>query len=514
MKYDQNAKYISVIIAFQNKQKEKNAKLIGDYFRKSKVPNAPISIALANLNKDNEDKIKKLNELIKDINTSVNHVQTYIDLAKEKENEVQSDMKKLIRYDNYTSILRIYLEKFNKVFNDLTEIRNEFNRLKDDLIKNKFNITYKLLQNIRSKYSSFLIKRRKLANTINEKQSNSTLYKSIDKYKILKQSIIAKLNAAKLNAAKAAKVIAITNAIANSQQKSKTLETPLKNHNKGDKIAISTAATTNSKKISPETSETLNTTNTTKETLPEEPGSNTSDILDGLTPKEGLKLQNTSISQKSSEILGLSDKEKKETEKIDISNALIMSKKIKNVFYVVLPIVGSMYYLFNFNSNQNVLDYYLRATESNRAFGILNDAIYISNFINKNLWVSLLLLTILICIFIFLFRNEHSKNVSDTHFSFITMFLGISSFINYDYRAIFLILIIDFLIQKNNRKILATSIVFTYSSPTLLHGYEKYYYLVQNDQFFYFDYSFYLLTALLILYIWKYIFSNSKINFR
>ena len=194
--------------------------------------------------------------------------------------------------------------------------------------------------------------------------------------------------------------------------------------------------------------------------------------------------------------------------------ASFISKKIKNVFYVVLPIVGSMYYLFNFNSNQNVLDYYLRATESNRAFGILNDAIYISNFINKNLWVSLLLLTILICIFIFLFRNEHSKNVTDTHFAFITMFLGISSFINYDYRAIFLILIIDFLIQKNNKKLLATSIVFTYSSPTLLHGYEKYYYLVQNDQFFYFDYSFYLLTALLILYIWKYIYSNSKINFR
>ena len=340
MKYDQNAKYISVIIAFQNKQKEKNAKLIGDYFRKSKVPNAPISIALANLNKDNEDKIKKLNELIKNINTSVNHVQTYIDLAKEKENEVQSDMKKLIRYDNYTSILRIYLEKFNKVFNDLTEIRDEFNRLKDNLIENNFNITYKLLQNIRSKYSSFLIKRRKLANTINEKQSNSTLYKSIDKYKKLKQSIIAKLNAAKLNAAKAAKVIAITDAIANSQQKSKTLETPLKNYNKGDKIAISTAATTNSKKISPEalnTSETLKTTITTKETQSvenpgepgENPGSNTSDIPEALKPQEGLKLPNTSISQKSPVLLGLSDKEKRAAEKIAISNAAIMSKKIK-----------------------------------------------------------------------------------------------------------------------------------------------------------------------------------------
>ena len=62
MEYDQNAKYISVIIAFQNKQKEKNAKQIGDYFRKSKVTNAPISIALANLSKDNEIKIKELNE--------------------------------------------------------------------------------------------------------------------------------------------------------------------------------------------------------------------------------------------------------------------------------------------------------------------------------------------------------------------------------------------------------------------------------------------------------------------
>ena len=126
----------------------------------------------------------------------------------------------------------------------------------------------------------------------------------------------------------------------------------------------------------------------------------------------------------------------------------LISKKIKNVFYVVLAIACSIFYLFNFNSNQNVLNYYLRATESNRAFGILNDAIYISNFINKNLWVSLLLLTILICIFIFLFRNVHCKNVSDTHFAFITMFLGISAFINYDYRAIFLILIIDFLVQK------------------------------------------------------------------
>ena len=186
-----------------------------------------------------------------------------------------------------------------------------------------------------------------------------------------------------------------------------------------------------------------------------------------------------------------------------------LKKKLYFQLFFLLPLITlSLIYLFSFSSNTNVVSFYFRATESNRAFGILNDSAYISEFLNISIYLSLLLVALFLTVLLFLFKNLKIENIGDEEFIQLSMFLGICVFINYDYRVIFLLLLTDFLLKESNKKFLATACLFIYSSPTLLHAYDKYFYLVENDQFYFFDLSFYLLLTFMIKQVWNYLKSK------
>lgn len=176
----------------------------------------------------------------------------------------------------------------------------------------------------------------------------------------------------------------------------------------------------------------------------------------------------------------------------------LFDKKIKSSLTYLIFINLNLYYFFYFESNLNSVNSFFRNTESHRTFGLVNDSLYISQIFQLDFLTSITILFCLILFFIYLIRNINFSKINTVDFYFLVMFLILSLFINYDYRLIFLVILLKTVVKVKNKYFTSVFSLFIFSSPTLLHSYSKYFKLIENDEFYYFDFSFYLFIAVVI----------------
>ena len=180
-----------------------------------------------------------------------------------------------------------------------------------------------------------------------------------------------------------------------------------------------------------------------------------------------------------------------------------LSKRYRYSLISATAFAVSISYLLFFDSNTNFLDWFNRPIESNLNFGIFNDALYLSQIFGVSWFITFCFLSLLILGFIFIIPEAKiSHNLNENELSIVTLFLTMAVFSNFDYRLVFLMLLIKpFLFKKINLSFVSMTI-FMYTSPSLLHAYENYYKIVRNDEIFFLDFSFYFFIAVCLKTLW------------
>ncbi len=181
------------------------------------------------------------------------------------------------------------------------------------------------------------------------------------------------------------------------------------------------------------------------------------------------------------------------------------------VALTILLIVSIMYVIF-FESNSEFLIWFYKPIESNINFGIFNDALYISQIFGISWIISYIILLFLVFGFVIIIPKEKVYlDLNSNELAVLALFLSTALFTNFDYRLVFLLLLIKpFLLNKINLSLISMTI-FMYTSPSLLHAYESYYKIIRNDEIFFLDYSFYFFVAICLKTLWLRVF-NPEFN--
>ena len=187
----------------------------------------------------------------------------------------------------------------------------------------------------------------------------------------------------------------------------------------------------------------------------------------------------------------------------------IFSKRYRYFLTSTVAFTVAFFYLLFFDSNTEFLDWFNKPIESNLNFGIFNDALYLSQIFGLPWFINFCCLALLVLGFIFIIPEAKiSHNLNQNELGIMTLFLTMAIFSNFDYRLVFLLLLIKpFLNKKINLSFISMTI-FMYTSPSLLHAYEDYYKIVRNDEIFFLDFSFYFFIAICSKTLWIKLFKS------
>ena len=183
---------------------------------------------------------------------------------------------------------------------------------------------------------------------------------------------------------------------------------------------------------------------------------------------------------------------------------ILKTKKINQPINYLFSISAFYYlYLNNLNMGPSV---YLTENQSYRSYGINNDVRYLVEMFSFSGSVFFVALIFIILIIGYLFFGKLEINSTNFHELHSVIFLlGSGIFVNYDYKLIFLFFLVKLVSKIDNKFINIILFLFIFSSPTLLHAYEKYYKLIVNDEIFILDFSFYFVYALCTAILYGYL---------
>ena len=187
----------------------------------------------------------------------------------------------------------------------------------------------------------------------------------------------------------------------------------------------------------------------------------------------------------------------------------IFSKRYRYFLTSMATFTVAFSYLLFFDSNTEFLDWFNKPIESNLNFGIFNDALYLSQIFGLPWFINFCCLVLLVLGFIFIIPEAKiSRNLNQNELGIMALFLTMAIFSNFDYRLVFLLLLIKpFLLKKINLSFISMTI-FMYTSPSLLHAYEDYYKIIRNDEIFFLDFSFYFFIAICSKTLWIKLFKS------
>ena len=187
----------------------------------------------------------------------------------------------------------------------------------------------------------------------------------------------------------------------------------------------------------------------------------------------------------------------------------IFSKRYRYFLTSMATFTVAFSYLLFFDSNTEFLDWFNKPIESNLNFGIFNDALYLSQIFGLPWFINFCCLVLLVLGFIFIIPEAKiSRNLNQNELGIMALFLTMAIFSNFDYRLVFLLLLIKpFLLKKINLSFISMTI-FMYTSPSLLHAYEDYYKINRNDEIFFLDFSFYFFIAICSKTLWIKLFKS------
>lgn len=187
------------------------------------------------------------------------------------------------------------------------------------------------------------------------------------------------------------------------------------------------------------------------------------------------------------------------------------SKILPDILGIILFSLFISYYSFN----SSILNQPVRPFRSDRTFGILSDALNISNIFKTDYKLNYIFLVLIILLIILFIKKEFTYSYlfeNDKNHNLIFMFLSLSFFANYDYRLAFLILIFSSISKAGNKNIFISFYIFIFSSPSLLHAYGNNFQLIENYKLIYLDIVFYFLISNLLLEYIFFIKTNKNIS--
>lgn len=155
-------------------------------------------------------------------------------------------------------------------------------------------------------------------------------------------------------------------------------------------------------------------------------------------------------------------------------------------------------FIYLYFSELNLITQPVRPIRPDRTFGILSEALNLSNLLSLNFIFIYGVLVLLIFLFSFILRSEvqcKTLFINNLDHDLIIMFSITSLFANYDYRLAFLIFVLPTILKTENKVLILSFLLFIFSSPGLLHSYGELFQLVENYQFAYIDLTFYLLLS-------------------
>ena len=77
----------------------------------------------------------------------------------------------------------------------------------------------------------------------------------------------------------------------------------------------------------------------------------------------------------------------------------ILGQKFNDSYWYLIFGLSSLYYFFLYESNLNSVNFFIKTTESNRAYGFINDSLYLSQLFQININVTSIILIFLIVFF-------------------------------------------------------------------------------------------------------------------
>jgi len=191
---------------------------------------------------------------------------------------------------------------------------------------------------------------------------------------------------------------------------------------------------------------------------------------------------------------------------------IIKAKSFIQPLNYISILVGSIYiYLHTIQKGTNPFSV---DNQSFRSYGINNDSRYLEDIFKlPKIFFFVAILCLILIFSISFFKKIKFKREINYEIHSVVFFLGTGIFVNYDYKLIFLFFLAKKFIEIDNNFLNIVLFLFIYSSPSLLHAYEKYYKLIVNDEIFVLDFSFYILYSLCIAILIGYlkdIFINIK----
>jgi len=190
---------------------------------------------------------------------------------------------------------------------------------------------------------------------------------------------------------------------------------------------------------------------------------------------------------------------------------IIKSKSFKQPLNYISSSVGSIYIYLHV---QRGTTQFTVNNQSFRSYGINNDSRYLGEIFNlPKIFFFVFTLCLILILGVSFFKKIKFNRENNYEIHSVIFLLGTGIFVNYDYKLIFLFFLVKKFLEMDNNFLNSILFLFIYSSPSLLHAYEKYYKLTVNDEIFVLDFSFYILYslcfAILIGYL-KDIFINIK----
>lgn len=174
---------------------------------------------------------------------------------------------------------------------------------------------------------------------------------------------------------------------------------------------------------------------------------------------------------------------------------VVSKKDIKKSLYASVLILSSIFYLIYNRTNIESISYFIKPTESNRSFGLLNDFLFIKSLFSIEIILFICLFLGFLLITFYSHLNVRNFYIDSIEFNFMVFFLITFIFINYDYRLVFLIFFFRSSTKYKNKILYFSILFFMYTSPSLLHAYVKYD-VIQNNLIYVLDFSFYLLFVI------------------
>ena len=189
------------------------------------------------------------------------------------------------------------------------------------------------------------------------------------------------------------------------------------------------------------------------------------------------------------------------------------SKSLKQPLDYTFCLAGSIYiYLHNLQRGSSSFS---RTNQSFRSYGINNDSRYLEELFNlPKIYFIVSIFCLILILSITFFKKIKFNRENNYEIHSVLFLIGTGVFVNYDYKLIFLFFLVKKFLEIDNNFLNILLFLFIYSSPSLLHSYEKYYKLIVNDEIFVLDFSFYILYSLCIAILLGYlkdIFRNIKL---